>query len=400
MPKKKTYKGSFRSVIDMARFIGKDAKLPKQIQVLPHGKYMTMPYGPMVLNEEIFTSMVNNFKAGIRKAVPVDVDHDGGKAAGWIEKLVNKGADGLWAAVDWTRYGKDLLTSREYRLFSPEWTFDYKDPQHSTHHGAVLVAGSLTNRPLFKDLDFVKASDGTRLTAKDLTKDNAIVIIMGSDEKKHPTMKIKDILKKDAADRSADEVKFLKDAELSDKQTEQLADEVKAQKVAEKKEAKKEAEKEAKEAAAKAKKAKENDKDVTMKASEIAELKQAKTELDSMKAKEEVEKLVKPLIASDKGGRILPKSQKKVVKFLLTCNEDQKAAFVEVMESMPELKIAGEEGDSKGGNLTAKDEIEKLVKDAMKADKKLAKSEAYGQVLKADENKKLVEKYGEELKSE
>lgn len=410
MPKKSNYKGSFRSIIDMSNHIGKDGKIKKEIQVLPHGEFMTMPYGPLVINEEVFKQMVANFQAGVRKAVPVDVNHDGGKASGWIEKLINKGKKGLWATVDWTRYGKDLLSNKEYRLFSPEWSFDFVDPQHSTHHGAVLVAGSLTNRPLFKDMDFIKASDGKVLKAKDLTNSFPVVIIVGSDTKDHSksVMKIKDILKKLVKDRTEEEVKFLQEnsEDFSDEQKKQVADEKKEAKKAKDKEAKEKAEKEAKEKEAadkaKAKKAqekKDGKKEVTMKASEVAELKKAQVELQTIKAKEAIEKEIKPLIANEKGGKILPKAKEAVIDLLLTCSDEQKEKFMSIMESMPELKIAGQISDPDPKDLTAQEKIEKLVLKAMKADKKLDKAEAYKLVLKASENQALIKEYNKELKA-
>jgi phage I-like protein len=40
-------------------------------------------------------------------------------AAGWIKKLINRGAEGLWAVVEWTDRAREYLARREYRYFSP-----------------------------------------------------------------------------------------------------------------------------------------------------------------------------------------------------------------------------------------------------------------------------------------
>ena len=40
-------------------------------------------------------------------------------AAGWIKKMVNKGKDGIWVVVDWTKRASEYIANREYRFFSP-----------------------------------------------------------------------------------------------------------------------------------------------------------------------------------------------------------------------------------------------------------------------------------------
>ncbi len=422
-----TYKGNFKSVVDLSLIAAENGgELPTEIQVLPIGEFMTQPYGPMVFDDNVFNQMVGNFDRQVRKAVPVDVDHDGGKAAGWINKLVNKVGQGLFAVVDWTKYGEELLTDKLYKLFSPEWSFDYVDPEHSTHFGAVLVAGSLTNRPLFKDLPLLVASDGTVSNERHLTNANQIMILLDSKQKAaNDTMNKKDILAKKPADRTAEEVEFLKTAELDEAEKSQVENETKEAEAAAKAEAEAKAKADADAEAAKAEadaKAKAdadaaaaagtgagganneaNDKPVTIKASELAHYKEL--EAANIKAQEELrkvatEKEIQAFVANDKGGKILPKSKDAVVDFVMKCSDDQKKAFLAILSGLPEIKVAGELGEGGNSALTAQEKINNLVAEKIKAAKeaheKLSKAEAIRQVL--SENTELSKQYDAESK--
>jgi len=386
---------TFRSVVAV---VAADGKLPKTIKVLPVGNWNTNNYGPMEITPSMLQQMVSNFQAGVRKLVPVDVDHDGGKAAGWINELKYE-TNGLWASIDWTPYGEGLLKNKEYRLFSPEWSFDYVDPEYGSRHGAVLVAGSLTNRPLFKELDVLVASDNEGKNTKDLTNEKTITIILGSDikvkNKKDSMDKLQELLDKKASELKVEEIdNFVKanDKELSVEQKKQLTDKkVEVEKFVADEKAKKDKE----EADRKAHEA-EN---VTIKASELADLKKAKEE--NIKAQEQLrqvatEKEVVAFVANENGGKILPKQKDAVVSFVMKCSEDQKKTFYEIIQMLPDLKIAGEMGDGTELHLTAKEEIDKKVLEMVKASEgKMTVADATSKVLKDFPD--LANKYQEEV---
>ena len=87
-----------------------------------------------------------------------------------------------------------------------------------------------------------------------------------------------------------------------------------------------------------------------------------------------------------------------MAKFLITCDDKQRDKFVSFISSMPDLpKITGKKSDASGKPLTAEGKIEKLTDQAMKANKKLNRAEAYRQVITADDNRKLVVAYNKEL---
>jgi phage I-like protein len=63
-------------------------------------------------------------------------------AAGWIKGLVNKGADGIWAAIEWTERAREYIANREYRYVSPVFL-----KRKSDNRVIRLVNVALTNQP-------------------------------------------------------------------------------------------------------------------------------------------------------------------------------------------------------------------------------------------------------------
>lgn len=378
----KSYKGNFRTV--QAIKANEDGSLPTEIQVLPVGKWNTLPYGPFEVTLGHVQEMIRNFERGTRKAVPIDVDHDGGKAAGWIEQLIDKGTDGLYAMVRWTTYGQELLQNEIYKLFSPEFSLSYVDPEYSTDHGAVFIAGSLTNRPLFKELKSITASE------EGVSNQSGVVLILGQDN-----MNLEEILKKTNEELTEEERSFLKES------AEKLSDEDKVkfglvEAEAEEKAEEEQAETKEEEEPQVEVKATEGDV-ITIKASELAELK-AKVEAgekanETLKAKEAEEK-IGAFVCNDKGGKILPKDKDAFVDFYRKCSDDQKVVFEGLLKALPEVKIAGELGKDTGTPKTAYEEVNLAVDGKIKAGE--AKDYREGLKLVTKQNPDLIRRYEQE----
>lgn len=406
--------------------------LPARLQVFPKGTYNTLPYGPMLFDDANLQQFIDNFHAGeTRNEVPIDFDHEfsglGGRAGGWIADLELDDA-GLWMIPRWNSLGKELVADEQYKYISPEWSFDYQDPQNSTFHGAVLIAASLVNKPLFRDMN----EGGVTLTASEARKKgllfasdgkdeidpltgNPKIMLLFSQETKQTTMPTtQDILNKPAAERKPEEVEALaKATDLTAEQTAQLEKE-KTDAAAATKEAEDKAAKEKEEAEAKAKeeadaKAKQEADDAAKTAAEKGGKVLTAAEYETFKAnnlklaKMEAAEKMATFKAHEKGGKLLPKSMELAVDFYLTADEKGKASFVKFIESLPEQKlVAGEAGD-KGTNdhLTASEEVDKLIKEAKEADK-VSKTEN-AKEMKAQEkiekeNPDLWKQYKEELK--
>ena len=97
---------------------------PSEIQVLPTGKWNHPAYGPIVIDASDISEFKQNFDKGLRRDIPITEGHetfDEKPAIAWFKELVDKGAGGLWATVEWTKKGKTLLAERAYKYFSPEF---------------------------------------------------------------------------------------------------------------------------------------------------------------------------------------------------------------------------------------------------------------------------------------
>lgn len=136
-----------------------------EIQVAKIGEWKGHPTGSFKITEEIIDKMVENYEAGERDVV-VDYQHlslNGGandaKAAGWTKKLVNKGKDGLWAVVEWTKKAAEMIKEKEYRYISPEFHLNYPNKETKKKQGATLLAIALTNRPFLEGMAPVALSE-------------------------------------------------------------------------------------------------------------------------------------------------------------------------------------------------------------------------------------------------
>ena len=73
------------------------------INILPVGVIYDRRYGKVVVDKALIDKMVSNYKAGIPSyQLSVDLDHEGGKAYGWIKELEAR-EDGLYALVEFIK---------------------------------------------------------------------------------------------------------------------------------------------------------------------------------------------------------------------------------------------------------------------------------------------------------
>ncbi|MEX1120265.1 MAG: phage protease, partial [Candidatus Paceibacterota bacterium] len=197
------FQGVFANMIDIASIVAAEGgKPPKRIQFLPVGSWNTWAYGDVEINQWHLEAMVEAFERGVRKGVPIDVDHDAGAAAGWVTKLTAE-EDGLYAEVEWNGKGTELLEDKQYKFFSPEFSFNYIEPATQVSHGPVMIAGSLTNRPLFKEIEALVANESLQGSTDVLLLNQEKNLII-------ETMQLSEILKKKASELTDEEVAFLK----------------------------------------------------------------------------------------------------------------------------------------------------------------------------------------------
>jgi phage I-like protein/cation transport regulator ChaB len=96
---------------------------PSEFQLLPQGRIEIEGDGPAYIDDES-ARLILAYHNHRGNDMVIDYEHQTLKdveapAAGWIKKIVDRGKDGIWAVVDWTKRARDYLVSREYRFFSP-----------------------------------------------------------------------------------------------------------------------------------------------------------------------------------------------------------------------------------------------------------------------------------------
>lgn len=410
---------AIRTLIPIGLEFAEDKAGGYELQVLKPGQWDHPAYGMVEITPEIQQEFADNFKRDLRAhsstiGLPIDEEHYSDRGAtGWIKDLINKGNEGLFAIVEWNVKGRELIKNAIYRFFSPEFYFQYEDPEDRRLYNNVLVGGALTNRPYFKGLNpvvlseniihkhmdlkeivkkvFADLSDGEKsfitshfseLTEDELTKFSELFkegdvckLADGSDGVLSPDKdgKMVCMSAKDAAAKKASE----KDA--ADKKAKEEADK--------KKEEEEAAKKKAEEDAAAAEAAKNNGNNLGMSESKIKELqKQAE---DGIKASEKLKKIemsdkIDGFIYSETNlekGKLPVSLKDKVSEFAMSLNESQMTKFFEIIEGMPSAKLFSELGESalaaNDGSVAPKgvDEysfnLDKKAKELMKANDKL-----------------------------
>lgn len=124
---------------------------PSEFQLLPYGKIEVEGEGPAFLDNATMDQIIAHFNRRGNDMV-IDYEHQTLKdiqapAAGWIERLVNRGEQGLWAVVKWTEKAKQYLKNREYRYFSPVFFL-----RKSDRKVMQIVNAALTNLPKINEL--------------------------------------------------------------------------------------------------------------------------------------------------------------------------------------------------------------------------------------------------------
>jgi|GEM_PF-376732 len=124
---------------------------PTEFQLLPWGKIDISGDEPAYLYDQEAAALIEEFKKRGNDMV-IDYEHQTmqdvqAPAAGWIKRLVWKGTEGLWVAVEWTAKAAEYLKNREYRYFSPVIWVSAKERRI-----VLLENVALTNQPKINNL--------------------------------------------------------------------------------------------------------------------------------------------------------------------------------------------------------------------------------------------------------
>lgn len=143
--------------------LAEGGKVPNEVQVLRVGKFNHPSYGAFEITRQVLAEMKANFEARARGVdICFDYFHKSDEeAAGWPGGLeLREDGTELWAVnVDWTPKAAQKLAEREIRYFSPDFSFQWKDPETGVVHRNVLFGGGLTNRPFVKEMAAIVAHE-------------------------------------------------------------------------------------------------------------------------------------------------------------------------------------------------------------------------------------------------
>lgn len=396
--------------------------LPTEIEVLRTGMWETPWHGDFMITPQDLNEYVQNFNSDVRPnsssvGLPIDQDHDAGAAAGWMKKLyVQSNEDSgmsLWASVEWTPLGTELLNGKIYSMFSPEFCpRGYFDPEGMEEAcDNVLIGGGLTNRPLFKDLKPIVASETGQSTAG---KDEFNKIFLSASDKGVQMPTLEEVRVKEAADLNDDERKILEDNKDQLSADEQIKFGFAKAKVEEPAPVEPKVETKVEEPAPEPVTA--NDKaQVVISASDLEALKAsaAKGEAahESLKRIKASEHVSEKAFSTSEGFKVKADMKEKLVDFYISASDDQKQLMDQILEQAKPVMASDEMGrqgtnestpvtPDKKETPTAKlitDKAQELVKASSEAGKTITLGQAVSQVRK--ENPDLAKQYDEELKA-
>lgn len=396
-------------------------EVPREIHVLPVGNWSHPGYGPIVISREDIAEFKANFEKGLRRDIPITEGHevmDEKPAVGWFTELIDRGANGLYAVVEWTEKGKTLLAEKSYKYFSPEFYSEYEDPETRVIHSNVLVGGALTNKPYFKELDAVVMSEKF---IKQLTFNEN-------------SMNLQELLAKKAEELTDAEKAFVKEhaEELTAEQKDTFKDVLEAKAEGEGDDSANggagEGDKGGEGAgddqgdkgagagegagAGDADKGGEGEKvegsegvvikngkvEMSLAAFKTLETKansgfEASEALRKSNIKAEASKLV--FSEQNSNGRILPKHEAKVFAFMLGLNDKQRAEFSELVSAIPATSKFSETGHGGNAEGTAFAEIDTKAQKLMSEKKGMSYADAVNRVC--SENPGLASRYEQEL---
>ena len=126
------------------------------IQIMATGSRDHEEYGEVKITAKDIQEFKNNFDSRSRGIdLVVDENHEWNHKALWIfrDLKIEHNGEALYADIELTRLGANLLTQGAYLYFSPEFFRLYKDEKTGKIYRNLLVGGAFTNRPFFKNME-------------------------------------------------------------------------------------------------------------------------------------------------------------------------------------------------------------------------------------------------------
>jgi phage I-like protein len=129
--------------------------VPEWVQILRTGQFYDPRYGDFPITSQMLASMKKNFDDKVLGVdIAADYAHESDKqAAGWFRGLeLRENGTELWAQMEWTVTGRRVLSEKEFRYLSADFSPDYQNNETKKTFGPTLRGAGLTNRPVIKDM--------------------------------------------------------------------------------------------------------------------------------------------------------------------------------------------------------------------------------------------------------
>ena len=130
---------------------------------------------PEHITKETLTKLADSLNES-NDEILVDVDHKSTrsgndkdtKAAGWLSKFIVDPIKGMFAKLKLTRYGRDLVDSREYRRLSPVFALNANGEPIELHSVGMTNRPALNMKPILNSEPNIKESIEMEITKDDL----------------------------------------------------------------------------------------------------------------------------------------------------------------------------------------------------------------------------------------
>lgn len=132
-----------------------------KIQIMRTGERDHPAYWKVKVTKDTLKDVLTNFENRERWVeLAVDENHEPNhRAFAWFKKVYLEWKDALFWVVKLTQQGAEALTKGAYKYFSPEIVFSKKDEESWKIIKNLLLWGAFTNRPFFKNMQPVFASE-------------------------------------------------------------------------------------------------------------------------------------------------------------------------------------------------------------------------------------------------
>ena len=327
-----------------------------EIQIMRTWKWQHSLYWEVKIDEDVLDDVLKNYNENARGIdLVIDENHEPNhKALWWIKDLQKKWKDALFATIELTKMWADLISQWAYKYFSPEIIFNKKDEETWKIIKNLLVGWAFTNRPFFKAMQSLMASEENTQVEEDINKS---ILFFNTNTSMKTILDLLALFAEGKFSKEDRELLLAKFSELSDDdKTEEMKAAVKEATEEKQPEEKVEEKKDFSET-----KVKVEWKEISISFSELEELRanaaKAKDLLEE-KRKGEFKEKVTNLTFSEKNPKsvVLPKSVDEITDFAFSLSDEQATKFFSIIEKL-QVVNSWEFGHDKDNNQQYSEEV-------------------------------------------